>query len=46
LHILYETKSLAIVTDEGTDVYGKTSAEIAPYGICALWKPNKGEFPM
>src|SRR5436189_6156078 len=27
----------AIVTDEGSDVYGKTSGEIAPNGICALW---------
>jgi len=33
----------AIVTDEGQDVYGKSSGEIAPYGICALWEPNKEE---
>src|SRR5436190_7720628 len=33
----------AIVTDEGPDVYGKTSGEIASYGICSLWEPNKEE---
>jgi hypothetical protein len=33
----------AIVTDEGPDVYDKISGEIAPYGICALWEPNKKE---
>jgi hypothetical protein len=33
----------AIVTDEGPDVYGKTSGEIAPHGICALWEPNENE---
>jgi hypothetical protein len=33
----------AIVTDEGSDVYGKISGEIARYGICALWEPNKEE---
>jgi hypothetical protein len=33
----------AIVADEGLDAYGKSSAEIAPYGICALWEPNKEE---
>ena len=33
----------AIVTDEGSDVYGKSSGEIAPYGICSLWEPNKEE---
>jgi hypothetical protein len=33
----------AIVTDEGPDAYGKTSGEIAPYGICALWEPNEEE---
>jgi hypothetical protein len=33
----------AIVTDEGQDAYGKTSGEIAPYGICTLWEPNKEE---
>ena len=33
----------AIVTDEGADVYDKTSGEIAPHGICALWEPNKSE---
>ena len=33
----------AIVTDEGPDVYGKTSGQIAPHGICALWEPNKEE---
>jgi hypothetical protein len=32
-----------IVTDEGQDVYGKSSGEIAPHGICALWEPNKEE---
>ena len=25
----------AIVIDKGPDVYGKTSGQIAPYGICA-----------
>jgi hypothetical protein len=33
----------AIVTDKGPDVYGKSSEEIAPHGICALWEPNKEE---
>ena len=33
----------AIVTDEGPDVYDKTSGQIAPHGICALWEPNKDE---
>jgi hypothetical protein len=33
----------AIVTDEGPDVNGKTSGQIAPHGICALWEPNKEE---
>jgi hypothetical protein len=33
----------AIVKDEGPDVYGTRSGKIAPYGICALWEPNKEE---
>ena len=33
----------AIVTDEGQDLYGKVSNEIAPYGICSLWTPNEKE---
>lgn len=33
----------AIVTDEGQDLYGKTSNEIAPHGICSLWTPNEKE---
>ena len=33
----------AIVTDEGADIYEKTSGEIAPHGICALWEPNENE---
>ncbi len=33
----------AIVTDEGPDVYHKVSGQIAPYGICSLWEPNKEE---
>ena len=33
----------AIVIDKGPDVYGKTSGEIAPHGICALLEPNKEE---
>jgi hypothetical protein len=33
----------AIVTNERPDVYGKTSGEIAPHEICALWEPNKKE---
>ena len=33
----------AIVTDEGPDVYDKSSDQIAPYGICSLWEPNKEE---
>ena len=33
----------AIVTDEGPDVYGTSSGEIAPHGIYALWEPNKEE---
>jgi hypothetical protein len=28
----------AILTDEGQDVNDKTSGEIPPYGICALWE--------
>jgi len=32
-----------IVTDEGSDVNGKVSGEIAPHGICALWVPNEKE---
>ena len=32
-----------IVTDEGPDAFGKTSGEIAPHGICALWQPNESE---
>ena len=35
----------AIVTDEVPDVYDKTSGEIAPYGLCSLWEPNKEDFP-
>ena len=36
----------AIVTDEGADVYGRTSGIIAPHGICALWEANdKGALP-
>ena len=33
----------AIVTDEGQDLYGKTSNEISAYGICSLWTPNEKE---
>jgi protein-arginine kinase activator protein McsA len=33
----------AIVTDEGPDVHGKASGEIARHGICALWAPNEKE---
>jgi hypothetical protein len=33
----------ALVTEEGPDVYDKTSGEIAPHGICALWEPNEKE---
>jgi hypothetical protein len=33
----------AIVTNEGADVNSKTSGEIAPHGICALWEPNEKE---
>ena len=33
----------AIVTDEGPDVHGKSSGEIARHGICALWEPNENE---
>ena len=28
----------AIVADDGPDVFGKTSSEIAPHGIWALWE--------
>ena len=31
----------AIVADEGHD--GTSPDEIKPYGICALWEPNKEE---
>jgi hypothetical protein len=33
----------AIVTEEGEDVYGRTSGVIAPHGICALWEANDKE---
>jgi hypothetical protein len=33
----------AIVTDGGADVYGTSSGKIPPYGICALWEPNREE---
>ena len=33
----------AMVTDEGVDVYDKSSGEIASHGICALREPNKAE---
>lgn len=33
----------AIVTDEGQDLHGHTSNEIAPHGICSLWTPNEEE---
>ena len=33
----------AIVTDEGQDLHGKTSNEIASYGICSLWTPSEKE---
>ena len=33
----------ALVTEEGPDVNDKTSGEIAPHGICALWEPNEKE---
>ena len=33
----------AIMTDEGPDAFDKTSGEIAPHGICALWQPNENE---
>lgn len=33
----------ALVTGEGPDVYGRSSGEIEPYGICALWEPNMEE---
>lgn len=33
----------AIVTDEGQDVNGNISNEIAPNGICSIWTPNDKE---
>ncbi len=33
----------AIVTDEGQDMKGQISGEIAPYGVCAVWEPNEEE---
>ena len=30
----------AIVTDEGIDILGHSSAVIAPHGICSIWVPN------
>ncbi|HET6590901.1 MAG: hypothetical protein AB7V56_00645 [Candidatus Nitrosocosmicus sp.] len=33
----------AIVTDEGQDLHGNISNEIAPHGICSLWTPNNDE---
>jgi hypothetical protein len=33
----------AIMTDERPDAFDKTSGEIAPHGICALWQPNENE---
>jgi hypothetical protein len=32
-----------IVADEGQDIRGHVSGEIAPYGVCALWEPNEEE---
>lgn len=28
-----------LVTDEGMDIYGQVSGNIAPHGICYLWMP-------
>ena len=33
----------AIVTDEGQDINGNVSNEIAPHGICSVWTPNAKE---
>ncbi len=33
----------AIVTDEGQDINGNVSNEIAPHGICSVWTPNEKE---
>ena len=33
----------AIVTDEGQDIHGNVSNEIASHGICSLWTPNESE---
>jgi len=33
----------AIVSDEGQDVKGNVSGEIAAHGICAVWEPNEQE---
>ena len=31
----------AIVSDEGQDIKGQVSGEIAAHGICAVWEPNE-----
>jgi hypothetical protein len=33
----------AIATDDGQDINGQVSGEIAPHGICAIWDPNEKE---
>ena len=33
----------AIVTDEGTDILGRSSGVIAPHGLCSIWIPNEKE---
>ena len=33
----------SLVTDEGPDVFNKSSNEIAPHGICSIWNPNEKE---
>ena len=33
----------AIVSDEGRDINGNISNEIAPHGICSVWTPNEKE---
>ena len=33
----------AIVADEGQDIKGRVSGEIAAHGICAIWEPNEQE---
>ena len=38
-----EPNHCMIVTDEGQDIKGNVSGEIAPYALCSIWTPNEKE---